>query len=487
MMKNRISRRNLLRGSGVCLALPWLETLLPSARAQTAAPLRFIPMFVPNGVPEDYYRPTGEGTGAAWQLSALLEPFAAVKEKMIVLTNVENYTALSGQPTNDPSHSRCTGAFLTCVDSDAVAGGGQGPINGVSIDQVIAQQLNTPTAFKSMQFGLPGFGSPDARDYSLSRSISWADERTPLYKDVNPMVIFDKLMGLQATAPDPGTGNMEPEVDMQAQTLAALKRSKLDYLFDSATKLKAKLSYSDRIKLDQYLTGARALEERAALIGGGMVSAGFGCASYTAPTLDYGDLAPANGPTYDRGAHADVMIDLVTMAIECDATRIISFMLDDERSEFVYSHIPARTFSGSTSTEGTEPQGGLYHELQHAGPSNDGFATVTRWLLSLSARLAERLDGIEDVDGSTVLDNTAIFVSGAMRGSDHSGHELPMSLIGGGSVLTTNQHIVFPATPNNRPLRDLYLTIANGYFGLNIADFGLSKTGASIQMMNEIL
>jgi hypothetical protein len=138
------------------------------------------------------------------------------------------------------------------------------------------------------------------------------------------------------------------------------------------------------------------------------------------------------------------------------------------------------------STEGATTQGGLYHELQHAGDNNDGFATITWWLATKAAELLERLDSIPEGDG-TMLDNTLAMFASSMTGANHDSNKLPIILFGAGSTFKNNAHVAFPDTPGDRPLRDLYLTIMNSYYGMNEASFGASAVGAQNQIISEIL
>jgi hypothetical protein len=200
--------------------------------------------------------------------------------------------------------------------------------------------------------------------------------------------------------------------------------------------------------------------------------------------VQYGLSNGQNG--YDKGDHADVMNDLIVMALRCDATRVISYMMEDARSDFVYDHLTERHFDVTGSIEGTGQVGG-YHGLQHAGDSNNGFATINWWQSLKISELAQRLDAIEEGDG-TLLDHTIIQYGSGMHGSNHDANELPMVLIGGGDgVLTTDQHVVFDPTPNDGQLRDLYYTIANAYFELNIDSFGTHVDGKANALISEML
>src|SRR5690606_11656911 len=194
------------------------------------------------------------------------------------------------------------------------------------------------------------------------------------------------------------------------------------------------------------------------------------------------DAPRQNTETYHKGDHADAMNDLIVMALRCDATRIISYMLEDERSEFTYDHVQRREFTatGSTPINGTCPE---YHGGGQHGSQND-FASITMWNVGKVAELCSRLDAITDPDGATVLDNTVVFFGGCMHGSNHRCNELPTALIGGGNVgLRQDQHIVYAS----RPLRDLHFTVMNHVMGMDQTDFGEDRTGKPIALLNEIM
>jgi hypothetical protein len=180
------------------------------------------------------------------------------------------------------------------------------------------------------------------------------------------------------------------------------------------------------------------------------------------------------------------MIDLIVMALQCDVTRVITHMLDDARSDFVYNHLNVRKFSADSSVEGTNKAGG-FHGLQHAGDSNDGFATINWWFSTQMAALAGKLDAIPEGDG-TLLDHTLMLYGSGMHGGDHDAQPLPFAMIGGGRAgIRTDQLVDFSSMGAGRPLRDLYFTILNGYFGLNVPSFGTSLTTPQNRLMEEIL
>jgi hypothetical protein len=483
-MNRLLNRRTLLRGAGVALALPWMESLAPKvARGQAMAyPKRFIPIFFPNGT-ATFWRPATPGIGDGWQLSPILQPFQALKKKVTVLSNVENYTpAQADNPDIEPSHGRDPGVFLSCVDAKLVRDQlNSKDANGTTADQIIAQNAKyaTQTALASLQVGLSTIESYcDGQPCSLSRSISWKSPTEALYKEVDPLKVFDAITG--AAAPMAGTPDMP---DPEREKLRALNKSVLDAVLENANRTKTFLGTADKARMDQFLTSVSEVEKAAIAISGGMAKAGTSCNTVAAPTLKaaYG-MANAGGG-YNKGAHMDVMNELIVMALTCDATRIISYMLEDERSEFVYDHVVKRAFSATGSTAATGNCGN-YHGAQHGGDANNDFATINWWQSSKIADLATKMDAIKEGDG-TLLDNSVILYASGMHGGNHHADDLPVALIGGaGGVLKTDQNVQFSSEV---PLRDVYFTLMNSYFELGVQSFGVSTKGVPNKLITQIL
>jgi hypothetical protein len=483
-MMRPLSRRNVLRGAGVTLALPWLESLAPrTVGAQNAAmPRRFLPIFLPNGA-SDFWRPVNAGVGNAWQLSSVLEPFgASIKSKMNVITNLENGSAFNadGSPSIEPSHSRLAGAWLTCVDAAAVRDELRSTeANATSLDQVLAQHesFKTMTPFGSLEVGLSTpLSACEAEPCSSSRSVSWASATLPMYKTVDPLEVYERLLGVVAPA-DPG----DPGA-MEARKRIDRNQTVIDAVLENAARTRARLGRRDQLRMDEFLESVHAMERRVTSVSAAM--GGLSCNVPGAPTVTVKQSATAprqTTETYDKGLHADAMKELIAMAFECDLTRVISYMLEDERSEFTYDHVPARAFTaeGSTPKTGNCPE---YHAAQHI--SGDEFATITWWNVGKVAELCRRLDEIEEAPGISVLDNTVVLFGACMHGGNHLANELPIALIGGKNLgLKNDQHVVL----DNRPLRDLYVTLLNEVYGLGVSDFGRNLTGAPIATVSEIL
>jgi hypothetical protein len=478
--KNWLTRRNVLRGAGVGLALPWLESLCPEpvhAQAQAAGKTkRYVFIYFSNGVARAFWPPTGAGAGAAWQLSGLLEPLQPYKQLVQVLSNVGQTALFGGNP--NPSHSQLCAPTTSCTVNDPAK-----PIlGGPSVDQVLAQNIGSATAFKSLQLGCSTMPSyPDGQHPAISRSVSWAASDQPLYKEVNPQAVFDKLVAQLA----PG-GAADPAAEAAAKLRKDRDISVLDYVLEEANSIQPKLSASDKRRLDQFLTSVQELETRAKQQGTAMT----GNKMYTRPTMSasYTERASiktvdANDPAgYNRNTHAELMNDLITMAFETDLTRVISHMLDDARSDYHYRFLKQRTFMGASSVESaatleTPLQGDLLglHALQHDGDNNNGFATVNHWFVQKFASLLDRLSKAMEPDGSgkSVLDNTIVVFMSGMQGSNHQANQLPMVLAGsGGGVFKTDYHNNFAQEVK---LADVHLTILQSGFGLaNVTKLGNS-------------
>lgn len=479
--KSWISRRNVLRGLGVSLALPWMESLqVPTARAQSMGKTKhYVFMYFSNGVAQAFWPPTGTGAGAAWQLSALQEPLAPYKQYIQVLSNVGQTALFGGNP--NPSHSQLCAPTTSCT----VNHGSQPILGGPSVDQVIAQNIGAGSKFKSLQVGCSTMNSyPDGQHPAISRSVSWAASDQPLYKEVNPQAVFDRLIA-EVT---PGTNMPDPQAEAAAKLRRDRDISVLDYVLEEANSLKPKLSTTDKRQLDKFLTSVGELETRAKMQGGALPNGGG--KTYTRPMLSasYNERADiksisANDPAgYNRNEHAEVMNDLITMAFETGLTNVVSHMLDDARSDYHYHFLKQRNFAGGTSTEIDAPldtvlQGDLLglHALQHDGDNNNGFATVNHWFVQKFATLLDRLSKAVEPDGSgsTVLDNTIVVFMSGMQGSNHGANKLPIILGGsGGGVFKTDYHNDFAQEVK---LADVHLTIIQNGFGLtNVAQLGNS-------------
>ena len=469
-MSSRISRRAVLRGAGVALTLPWLESLARPARAQSfSAPKRFIAIFLPNGAPE-LWKPPTVGAGTDWQLSSVLEPLASLKSKVTVLSGLETGSVANadGSATFEPP-SRQAGAWLTCEDARALRTALMVPdANGVSVDQMLAAHPSfaTKTWLPSLQIGLSSSMSYcDGQPCSLSRSVSWKTQTTPLYKTVDPGQLFNQL-----------TGN--GPISASEARLAA-RKSVLDTVLESAVATRARANSSDQYRIDEFMDSMRTVELK--------LSAAPPVTSCSPPPSA---VFPVVGGTvgytqdtdqYKKAVHADLMNDLLVFALQCGCTSIASYMLEDEHSGFAYDFVAKRQFGALTSTATAAPCGSWQGAMQG---DKDEFASIVHWHVGKVAELCGRLDAIREADGRTLLDNSVVLLGAATHGTSYSAADLPTLLVGGGGdSLKTDQHLAL----GNRPLRDLHYTLMNGVYGLGVTSYGVNRTGAPLAMIPELL
>lgn len=455
-----LRRRDVLRGAGVALALPFLESLAPRAsQAQVLAPRRrFVAMNFPNGVASGYWKPTGTGTGNAWQLSSILDPLAPLKSKVTVLSNVGNYGPFDGHV--EPSHSHLYASFPTCVKTKVEFPGTA--VVGISADQVIANGIGAATKIPSLQLGLSTMdSSADGLPGPCSRTVSWNAKGEPMPKVIDPQAVFDRLVG---AGPVPGPA--QPGADPAAVARRAANKSVLDFVLGHATSVRANASRGDRVRMDQFLTSVRELEKS---VGEGTVSPSCTIPMRSAARYALGDLPP----DYNRDVHANQMIDLVVMALQCDLTRVVSFALDDGRSDFVYSCVPVRHFTPTGSTLATGTVGGA-HGVSSTSDTNDMYASLSRWYVEKLARLCQKLAAMDEGDTGNVLDKSLVWFGSEMKGGNHDGLDLPLVYVGsGGGRLKVDLNVDFQSRASgSEALANVYLTFLRNVFDLPVVRFG---------------
>ncbi len=457
------TRRQMLRGAGVAISLPWLEALAPGkARAQVAAnPKRLVTLYFPNGTAA-YWRPAMVGVGAAWALSPLMEPLAPVKSRLLALGNVSNTAPFVTE--DDPDGRGPQDSHAALAASTWTAALPFGSSNGISVDQVVANAIAAgpaPTVLHSLQLGLSTQDSfLDGLPAVHGRSISWKSSNEPLYKTVNPQAVFDRLVAADVTS---------EAVDPAAERRRALRKSALDYIAESSASLQQRLSGADRVRLDEFLSSVRTLETRQ--LPASPSAATRACPVAVRPSDPYSvESVP---PGYSRDTHAGLMNDLIVMALRCDRTRVVSHMLDDARSMYVYDFLQQRTFTAHGSVTGSGSCG-PYHVLQHSGDTNDQFATVGWWMCQKAADLAVKLAAVNEGEGGSLLDNSVIVFASGMNGGNHLGVDLPLAILGsGGGVLKQDAYLRWSS---ERELGEVHLTIMRNVFGCRDTFFGRSTT-----------
>lgn len=419
----KISRRTVLRGLGVSLALPWLEVTGTSAKAATvaASPNRMAFIFVPNGVALDKWTPSTEGYG--FELPYILEPLAPIQKKMLVLSGL---THDKGRANGDGAgdHARSASVFLTGAQPRKTDG--ENIRSGVSVDQVAAQAVGHLTRFSSLELGVdPGRNAGNCDSgYSCaySSNISWSSESTPVGKEVNPRLVFERLFA----------SGKPKDIDQSARQRQALKKSVLDFIADDAKRLQAKLGRNDNRKLDEYLTGVREIERR------------LDTRPPVALDIDV-DYKIPDGIPGDYGDHVRLMCDMMVLAFQTDSTRIATMMFANAADNKNYRLIGV-------------PDG--HHDLSHHGENPEKLekiSKINRFHVQQLSYLLQKMDSIYEGE-RTLLDNSMICYGSAISdGNRHNNENLPIVLAGlGGGSLETGRHLRYPT---ETPMCNLFMSM----------------------------
>ncbi|HAY14539.1 MAG TPA: DUF1552 domain-containing protein [Fimbriimonadaceae bacterium] len=434
-----VSRRTVLRGMGVAMAVPFLEGLAPRSVLAVSAPARPVRMaylFVPNGVAHmDAWRPAA--SGVLNDLPPILRPLDKVKQHMNVLTGLDQHNANAlGDGPGD--HARSTATWLTGVHIKKTDGSDIRA--GISADQVAAQFIGKQTRFASLEIGCERGAMAGNCDsgYSCaySSSVSWASESTPVAKEVNPRAVFERLFG---------TGDEVADAVSRERRMAH-RRSILDFVMEDADALRGRLGTRDQQKLDEYLDGVRDIERRIAR-----------AETENRSLMGEGIPAPAPGIPRDRGEHIRLLGDMMVLAFQSDLTRICTFMLANDGSN--------RPFPELNIGDG-------HHDVSHHG--NDPDKVRKKQLIDIFhtqqlAYILERMATTEDGDG-TLLDNTMlVYGAGISNGDRHNHDDLPTIVAGrAGGTLRTGRHLVYQ---QGTPMSNLYVSML-GRVGVPVERLG---------------
>lgn len=420
------------------MALPWLETALPrSAWAAGAGaatpPIRLAFLYVPNGAHMPAWTPEVEG--AAFTLPPTLEPLAAFREKLLVLSGL---TADKARANGDGpgDHARSAAAFLTGTQPEKTDG--KGIRAGVSVDQLAAESLGEHTRFGSLVVGCEegqNAGNCDS-GYSCaySHNISWKSPTTPAGKETNPRQLFDRLFGAGGPV----------ERSQSRAKRDAEQKSILDLVSGDAQRFRRRLGRDDARKLDEYLTGVREIEARIDQpASGGLFTDGH--------------MTRPRGVPEDYAQHARLMGDLITVAFQSDLSRVATLMFANEGSR--------KTYSGIGIREG-------HHDLSHhqnKPEKQEKIARINRYHVEQLAYILGRLESVREGDG-TLLDNTMLVYGSAIAdGNAHNHDNLPILVAGGGrGALSGGRHVRYPG---ETPLMNLYLSMLQ-IVGVNMHAIG---------------
>ena len=433
-MKRTFSRRTLLRGVGVTVALPWLESVpafsddMPLAETNEP-PTRMAVIFAGNGFHKDEW--WAKGSGSSMELGKVLTPLEPHREKLLFIRGLWNEEATKGN-----IHSSQTGNLLSGAP---VASGGKIQ-SGTSMDQVIAKRIGHHTKVPSLVLGCERSIASLHRDYSMlySSHISWSSPTTPTPLEVFPALAFDRLF-------------------KDAPASASTNRV-LDAVLEDAKDLRPKISRTDRQKLDEYLGAVRDVElqiERAAK------DRRF--QGWRPDRSEPNMPRPADGLPQDIEQHMKLMCDILVLAIQTDTTRVCTLKLNNDHSSLRFPHIGIDYM--------------IHHLLSHTETAD--WIKVNQFFVEQLAYVAKKLDSIQEGE-RTALDNSMILFCSSMVTGSHDATQLPVVILGrAGGRLESGRTLDYLEKPN-RKMCSLYLSM------MDKLDIRLDQFGDSNERLGEI-
>ena len=386
-------------------------------------------MFFPNGAIMPSWKPTPDGEKL--QLSETLQPLAKHRNELLVFSGLtQHHGRANGDGAGD--HARCAGSFLTGAQPRKTSGADIQV--GVSADQAAAAKIGKLTRLPSLELGIErgrNAGNCDS-GYSCaySSNVSWKTPSTPMAKEINPRLAFERLFG------SADKEETDPRRDLFRQSI-------LDLVAEDASQLRHRLGRTDQRKLDEYFTSVRELEQR--------------LAKTAATKTDAPDYDVPEGIPRELEQHIHLMCDIMTLAFQTDTTRVCTFMLANAGSNRTYPTVDVR--SGHH---------GLSHHRNDEGKVKD-IAKIDRYLVTQFAYFLDRLAAIKEGDGTLLDSSMVLYGSGLADGNRHTHHDLPVVLAGrGGGTIKPGRYLQFP---NDTPLNNLFLSMCKRV-GADVKELG---------------
>ena len=432
--KKHLPRRTVLRGLGVTLSLPWLESMVPalSALSQTAAaPAKRLGVFyVPNGMAMAYWSPTTEGPIS--ELPPTLQSLQPLKDQVLLMGGLNDEAANQVPQAGD--HARSAGTFLTCVPFTAISDANV--VAETTMDQLAAKQFGMETQLASLELGIESaamLGACDGTSCSLTNTISWSTPTTPLPLDNDPRSVFERLFGV--------SGSTDPEA-----RLARIRREQtiLDVLREQLAWLNVRLGPTDHAKFEEYLDSIRDVERRI----------------QKAEEQNTRELPVVNQPMgipSDYAEHGTLMMDLLALAYQTDLTRVSTFMLAREVSGRAYPEI------GVSDS---------HHPLSHhqnEAAKLDRLHRINEYHFRQFAHLVKKLAAIPEGDGTLLDHSLFLYGTGISDSNTHFHDDLPIAVVGGKAAGVTGGRYIRYA--QGTPLANLHVTLLDK-LGVHVEKFG---------------
>src|SRR5213596_1543878 len=413
MTSHSLSRRAFLRGIGVSMALPWLESFnvwgdeLRSGEVASQSPVRLAVLFSGNGFHSKEWWAKGEGK--QMELGKVLAPLADFREKMLFIRGLYNEEAQKGN-----IHSSQTGNLLSGAP---IASGGE-IRSGTSIDQVLAQRYGNSTKVPSLVLGCEKSNPSVHKNYSMlySSHISWTSPTTPTPLEIYPALAFDRLFKDEASKGD---------------------KSVLDAVLTDAKDLRRHISANDQRKLDEYLDSVRDVEQRIENAGNKGELQGW------RPTLEKPNMPrPADGIPQDIGENMRLMSDILVLGFQTDTTRICTLKLNNDHSSLRFPNLGVDYM--------------IHHLLSHSDTAD--WLKVNQFFLEQVAYIARKLEAIREGE-RTLLDNTMLLFCSSMLTGNHDANQLPVLMLGGaGGRIQGGRVLDYKEKPQRQMCR-LYLSM----------------------------
>jgi len=420
-----LSRRTFLRGVGVSMALPWMESrnvwaddaAAPAAAA--GAPTRLAVLFSGNGFHGKEWWAKGEGE--AMELGQVLAPMAPFKSRLNFVKGLFNAEALKGN-----IHSSQTGNLLSGAP---LASGGE-IRSGTSVDQLVAQRHGRSTKVPSLVLGCEKSNPSVHKNYSMlySSHISWSSPTSPTPLEIYPALAFDRLFKDDSTRED---------------------TSVLDAVREDAEDFRRSVSQGDQRKLDEYLESVRDVERRIASAGKRGELQGW------KPTLAGPDMPrPADGVPQDIGEHMRLMSDILVLAFITDSTRVCTLKLNNDHSSLRFPNLGVDYM--------------IHHLLSHSDTPD--WLKVNQFFLEQLAHICRRLDAVREGE-RTALDNAAIVYCSSMMSGHHDASQLPVVVVGGGGGKIQGGRVLDYSGQGDRQMCRLYMSLLD-VCGVPVESFG---------------
>jgi len=421
--RKHLSRRTLLRGAGVTLALPLLDSMFPAvtpwAKAAAAPKIpRFVGIFNPHGWAPSYW--AMENEGPLTELPFVLKPLDSWKSSITVVNGLDATSSMPPPGETGGDHSRGAATFAGVPPKKTV---NDDIYLGTTIDQMIAQKYGQDNFMPSIQLGIEDQSylatCPWGYSCAYTNSISWSSPTKPLPHEANPQLVFERLFG---------DGSTPEERAARKQAKASL----LDGVTGEVARLKKTLPGADRGRLDDYLEDIREIERR-------LNNAAK--ASEQSP-----DAQVPFGIPESFSEHINLMWDLQALAFQADITRVSTLMYAHDVSMRSYPESGVATANHAASHHGEAPK------------RVEDWAKINRYHLQCLVHLLDKLKSTPDGDGN-LLDHTLILWATNMGNSNlHSHKDVAHMLIGGAlGRHTGGKHIKAPGSTANLLLTTLHM------------------------------